>query len=120
MVNDSGLTPLEFFVLVELDPQEKKTAGGIILTENTQERDELAVQEGTLVAISPHAFSYAEDWPEGSKPEVGQRVLFKRYAGTSGGIHRKTVNGVERRWRLMNDKELIAIIESEPTLAAAA
>jgi co-chaperonin GroES (HSP10) len=30
-MNTSGLTPLEFFVVVELDPQEGKSAGGIIL-----------------------------------------------------------------------------------------
>jgi co-chaperonin GroES (HSP10) len=79
-MNTSGLTPLEFFVVVEIE-LERKSPGGIILTTKTQETDKLATQEGVLVAVSPHAFTYADGWPEGSKPEIGQRVLFKRYAG---------------------------------------
>jgi len=112
-MNDSGLTPLEFFVVVQLDPQEEKTVGGIILPSQVMESDKLATQEGTLIAISPHAFTYAEGWPEGSKPEVGQRVLFKRYAG-----HLHERNG--KTYRLLNDKDLVAIVETAPALAAAA
>lgn len=108
MQNDSGIRPLEFFVVVELDPQERKTPGGIILPDSTSERDELATQEGTLVAASPHAFTYAEGWPEGTVPQPGQRVLFKKYAGA---LHKREVNGVKRTWRLLNDKDLIAIVE---------
>lgn len=107
-MNASGLTPLEFFVVVELDPPKEKTDGGIWLAPNTTERDELATQEGTLVAVSPHAFSYAEGWPEGTMPKVGQRVLFKRYAGA---LHKRETGGVKRTYRLLNDKDLIAIVE---------
>lgn len=106
MVNRSGLTPLEFFVVVELDPTEERTKGGIIIPTTTQDKDKLATQEGTLVAVSPHAFSYADDWPEGSKPEVGARVLFKRYAGA---LHERD----GRDYRLLNDKDIIAIVEPE-------
>jgi chaperonin GroES len=106
-MNASGLTPLEFFVVVELDATEKTTPGGIILLDKVQEADKLATQEGTLIAASPHAFTYADGWPEGSKPEVGQRVLFKRYAG-----HLHERGG--RTYRLLNDKDLVAIID-EPT-----
>lgn len=112
-MNMSGLTPLEFFVVVALDPLEERTAGGIILPSKVQEQDKLATQEGTLIAVSPHAFTYAEGWPEGSKPEVGQRVLFKRYAG-----HLHERDG--RTYRLLNDKDLVAIIDQPPALAAAA
>jgi co-chaperonin GroES (HSP10) len=117
LLNDSGLIPLEFFVLVELDHEEEKTAGGIILPSKVQDADRLASQEGTLLAVSPHAFTYAEGWPEGSKPEVGQRVLFKRYAGA---LHERTIGGVKRNFRLLNDKDLIAIVKPEATRLAAA
>ena len=103
-MNTSGLVPLEFFVVVALDPLEERTAGGIILPSKVQDQDKLATQEGTLVAVSPHAFTYAEGWPEGSKPEIGQRVLFKRYAG-----HLHERDG--RTYRLLNDKDLVAIID---------
>lgn len=111
--NDSGLQPLEFFVVVELDPAEEKTAGGIILPTKVQDQDRLATQEGTLLAVSPHAFTYAEGWPEGSKPEVGQRVLFKRYAGH---LHERQ----GRSYRLLNDKDLVAIIDQPAEMKRAA
>ena len=106
-MNDSGIRPLEFFCVVELDATETKTPGGIILLENTKERDKLATQEGTLVACSPHAFTYAEGWPEGSIPKPGARVLFKKFAGA---LHER--NG--RDYRILNDKDIIAEIQQEP------
>jgi len=108
-MNASGLTPLEFFVVVELDPLEERTKGGIILPTQVSDKDKLATQEGTLVAVSPHAFSYADGWPEGAMPKVGQRVLFKRYAGA---LHERETGGVKRTYRLLNDKDLIAIVEA--------
>lgn len=119
-MNDSGLIPVEFTVVVELDPAEQKTKGGIILTTQTVEADEISAQQGVLVAASPVAFDYAE-WPEGARrPEVGDRVLFRKYAGGQGGIFKKTINGVERRWRVMNDKDVIAIVEPDAAELSAA
>jgi chaperonin GroES len=116
-MNASGLTPLEFFVVVELDPQEERTAGGIILPTIVKDQDKLATQEGTLIAVSPHAFTYADGWPDGSLPQVGQRVLFKRYAGA---LHERKVGGVKRDYRLLNDKDIIAIIDEPVGLERAA
>jgi chaperonin GroES len=113
MTNDSGLVPVEFFVVVALDPLEEKTAGGIILPTSTQDKDNLATQDGTLIAASPHAFSYAEGWPEGSMPQVGQRVLFKRYAGH---LHERA----GKNYRLLNDKDIVAIVDAPAAMAAAA
>jgi co-chaperonin GroES (HSP10) len=111
-MNDSGLSPLEFFVIVKLDDNEGKI-GSIFVPPTVRDKDDLATQEGTLIAVSPHAFTYADKWPEGSKPEVGQRVLFKRYAG-----HLHERNG--SKWRVLNDKDLVAIIETAPALSAVA
>jgi co-chaperonin GroES (HSP10) len=112
-MNTSGLTPLEFFVVVELDAQAEKTAGGIYLPPQSKDADELSTQEGTLVAASPHAFTYADGWPEGSKPQAGQRVLFKKFAGA---LHER--NG--RKYRLLNDKDLVAIVDQPVKLERAA
>ena len=115
MTNLSGLIPVEFHVVVELDPLEEKTVGGIILPTEKLERDELAATEATLVAVSPLAFTY-EQWPEGSrKPVVGDRVLFKRH---TGWLHKKTIDGVERRFRILNDKEIVAIIGGQAEVHA--
>lgn len=110
--NASGLTPVEFFVVVALDENEGKI-GSIFVPPSVRDKDDLATQEGELVAVSPHAFTYADGWPEGSKPEIGQRVLFKRYAG-----HLHERNG--RKWRLLNDKDIVAIITEPASLSVAA
>jgi co-chaperonin GroES (HSP10) len=110
MTNESGLVPVEFFVVVALDPAEEKV-GSIIVPQSVQEKDKLSCQEGTLIAVSPLAFTY-EQWPEGSrKPQLGERVLFRRYAGA---LHERTIGGVKRDFRLLNDKDIIAIVEAPP------
>jgi co-chaperonin GroES (HSP10) len=111
VTNNSGLTPVEFQVVVVLDPTEERTAGGIILPGSVKDKDELAAEEGTLIAVSPLAFNYVDEWPEGTKPQVGQRVMFKRYDGL---LRKRTIGGVERSFRLLVDKSIVAIVEPEP------
>lgn len=104
MRNESGLTPVGYFVLIEQDAVEEKTAGGIYLPTQKQDADKLQAQEGVLVAVSPMAFTHV-DWPDGvTPPQVGQRVLFKRFNG-----HTHEIGG--RTWRLLNDMDIIAVVE---------
>lgn len=100
--------PVEFKVVVELDPIEEVTKGGIILPGEKVERDKLAYEEGTLVAVSPFAFTYEPNglgWPEDRPaPKVGERVMIERYAGLlreKGG----------KNYRIVNDKNIVAVIE---------
>ena len=105
-MNASGLVPVEFYVVVELDPVAEKTAGGVWVPDSVQAKDKISAQEGTIIAASPLAFTY-EEWPEGSrKPQVGDRILFKRYDG-----HLHEANG--KAFKLLNDKSIIAIVEPE-------
>lgn len=108
MQNNSGLTPVEYQVVIALDPREEKTAGGIILPTQAVEADRLSTMEGTLVAASPLAFNY-DNWPDNApKPKVGDRVLFRRF---NGFIHTKKVDGVEHDYRMTSDRDVLAIIE---------
>ena len=101
-----NLIPMEFNVIVELDPTEEVTKGGIILTKATVDRDQLEADEGTLVAVSPHAFSYAE-WPAGSRqPRVGDRVLIARFAGVMRDRDGKKL-------KIVKDKDIIAVVEQQ-------
>lgn len=103
-------SPSEFYVVVELDPPETVTKGGIIILESVKEREELATEEGTLVAVSPVAFTYA-NWPEEARiPQVGDRVMVKRYDGI---LRKRKIEGVERSYRIIPDKSLVAVIEGE-------
>ena len=108
-MNDSGLIPAEYNVVIKMDPTEEKTAGGIILPSTKKERDELATDEGTLIALSPLAFSYA-DWPEDARiPRAGDRVLFAQYAGRMWKRNEGTAK--EATYRLLKDKDIVAVIE---------
>lgn len=100
-----GLRMFEFKVLVRRDKAEEVTAGGILLPEQHIEKQEYAVNTGTLVAMSPLAFGY-ETWPEGARmPKIGDRVVFPKYAGADV----KGKDGVE--YRVLADKDIQAIVE---------
>ncbi len=113
VTNESGLEPVEYNVVIRMDPVEERTTGGIILPGTKKDRDELAADEGTLIAASPHAFTYA-DWPEGvAPPKVGDRVLFAMYDGRlweRGGV----------KYRLIKDQSVIAVVTQPAAVAAAA
>lgn len=111
MPNESGLAPVEFNVVVRMDPVEEKTASGLYIPQSKTDRDELSADEGTIVAVSPHAFSYA-DWGDAIPPKVGDRILMAQFDGRiwkRGG----------QTYRLIKDKSVIAVIE-QPALAAVA
>lgn len=107
------LIPMEFNVVVELDKVEEKTAGGIILPSAVTDRDKIAAEEGLLVAVSPHAFTYA-DWPEGAvPPQVGQRVLIAKFAGVQRDRGGKS-------YKIIKDKDVMAVIAPAGPVAVAA
>ena len=93
---------LEFNVIVEQDAVKDKTDGGLILID--QEKQKHQTTRGTIVAISPLAFSYAE-WPEGtSPPKVGDRVAFAQYGGPF-------IDGQdEKKYRVLKDKDIVAVL----------
>lgn len=99
------IQPIEFNVLIKPLEVEQKTKGGIILVDQTKEADKYAQQRGTIAAVSPLAFTYA-DWPEGTRlPQVGDVVFYGKYAGTMV----KDDDGTE--YRLVKDKEIAAVIQ---------
>lgn len=70
------LKPLADRVLVEVDVEESKTAGGILLPDTAQKKS----QKGTVIAIgSGKVLDNGERLP--FEVAVGDRVLFARYSG---------------------------------------
>lgn len=107
MSNSSGILPTEFKVLIEPKAVEEVTKGGIILATSTAESEKYATIEGTIIAMSHLAFTYAtpEEWGD-QKPHAGQRVIFAKYAG----VRTKGRDGKE--YLLVNDKDVVAIVEA--------
>ena len=70
------LKPLADRVLVEVDVEESKTAGGILLPDTAQKKS----QRGTVIAIgSGKVLDNGERLP--FEVAVGDRVLFAKYSG---------------------------------------
>jgi chaperonin GroES len=86
--------PLADRVMVKLDKNEAKTAGGIIIPDTAQEK----TQQGTVVAVGPGT--------EKEKVTVksGDKVMYDKYAGTQIKI-----DGVEHLILKMSD--IIAVVE---------
>lgn len=103
----SGIIPTEYKCLIEPKSVEEVTAGGIILPDMTKDSEKYSATEGTLIAVSHLAFSYATDkeWA-GKKPKPGDRVIYAKYAGTRV---KSPKDGKE--YLLANDKEIMAIVE---------
>ncbi len=99
----SGITPIEYNVVVLPDKAEEKTSGGLYIPQDKQSRDQGAAQTGKLVAISPMAFSF-DEWPEDEpKPKVSDRVVFVRYAGAS-------IESNGEDYRIIKDKDILGVL----------
>ena len=84
--------PLADRVLVKLERNEAKTAGGIIIPDTAQEK----TQEGVVVEVG--------DDKEVIKVKPGQKVMYDKYAGSQIKI-----NGEEHLILKMSD--IIAVVE---------
>jgi chaperonin GroES len=98
-----GISPVEFNVLVRPREAVRKTAGGVIIPDMAVDKQQAAAVEGTIVAVSPLAFSY-DDWPEEQRPVPGDSVVFAKYAGMTVTRH-----GVD--YRLIKDKDIAAVLK---------
>lgn len=103
-----GFRPTEYNVVVTTSEKAMtSTSGKIIIPETVGEKEALAQMRGLLVAVSPHAFNYEADWPEGSKPKPGDVVLFAKFAGVVP--QEKAPDG--REYRVIKDRDLVAVFE---------
>ena len=85
--------PLADRVLVKLEKNEAKTAGGIFIPDTAQEK----TQEGVVVEVG--------DDSEVIKVKAGQRVMYDKYAGTQIKI-----SGED--YLILKMSDIVALIES--------
>jgi co-chaperonin GroES (HSP10) len=97
--------PLGWKVLIQPNQVKKKTAGGIILSTQSQENEEYLTAHGTILALGKSAYCDRETgkkW-EGKWPEAGDRITYGKYAG-----QKLVINGV--KLLLLNDDEVTSIL----------
>jgi len=108
MRNPSGLSPVEYKVVVLQDTIEEKTEGGIYLPQDTRDKKQMGEVNGTLIACGGLAFFEGLDgmWPD-PVPEPGDRVLVSKYAG----FFFEGKDG--KMYQCCQDKDILGIWEKE-------
>ena len=96
--------PTGYRVLILPFTLPEKTKGGIYLAKQTLDKERLATVVGYVVAMGSDAYSDPHKFPEGPWCQVGDWVIFGRYAGA-----RFQIEGGDMR--LLNDDEILATIE---------
>ena len=97
--------PTGWRLLVLPFKMKEKTKGGVILAEDTLERQQVASQVGLVMAMGPQCYKDKERYPEGPWCKEKDWIMFARYAGSLIKIE-----GGEMR--LLNDDEVLATIDS--------
>jgi chaperonin GroES len=83
----------------------EKTKGGIVLAEQTLERQQVASQCGLVLRMGPDCYKDKERYPDGPWCKEGDWVMFARYAGSRIKIEDGEI-------RLLNDDEVLATIKN--------
>ena len=97
------IQPTEFKVLIKPDKVDSQTTGGLFLPDSVRDKQQFSVDRGEIVAVGE---GFYRDLP-GPVPNVGDKVIFNRYAGSLITIDD---NG-RTDYRLCNDKDICAILE---------
>ena len=97
--------PTGWRLLVLPFKMKEKTKGGVILAEDTLERQQVASQVGLVMAMGPQCYKDKERYPKGPWCKEKDWIMFARYAGS-----RIKIEGGEMR--LLNDDEVLATIDS--------
>ena len=80
-------------------PREEMTKSGIVLPDTAKERP----QEGTILSIGPGR-TLDDGSREAMDVEVGQKILFQKYAGTEFKLD-------EEELLILSQKDVLAVIE---------
>ena len=96
--------PTGWRLLVLPFKMKEKTKGGLLLGQETLERQQVGANCGMVLKAGPHCYD-KERYPEGPWCKKGDWVIFARYAGS-----RMNIDGGEIR--MLNDDEVLATIEN--------
>lgn len=114
-----GMSPFGGRVVVQLRRIKRKTAGRIILVEETKENEKWNNMIGKIVEIGPLAFKNRDTmqpWPEGTWAQVGDYVRVPKWGGDRWEIRVPGEDDAEDPvlFMTLNDHELIAKVTGNP------
>ena len=96
--------PVGYRMLVRPWSGEKKTKGGILLSDTTQEMIEMTTVVGLVIMMGDLCYKDKDKFPSGAWCKEGQFIIYGRYAGSRF----KTKYGEHR---ILTDDEVIATIK---------
>ena len=99
--------PSGYRILVLPFRMKERTDGGILMGQETIDRQQVASQCGSVIAMGPDCYLDKNKFPHGPWCKVKDWVVFARYAGS-----RIEIEGGEVR--LLNDDEILATVQ-DPT-----
>ena len=97
--------PTGWRILVLPFRMDEKTKGGILMGQDTLDKQQVASQCGNVLAMGTHCYKDKERYPDGPWCKVGDWVIFARYAGS-----RIQIEGGEIR--LLNEYEILATVKN--------
>ncbi len=100
------LRPLGEHIIVKLVEEEEKTKGGIVLPDTAKEKP----QQGDVVAVGPGTWDEDHEKRIPLDIKVGDRVIFRTYAGTDWKIDGE-------KHLILKQDEVLAVVEREPATA---
>ena len=101
--------PTGWRILVLPFKMKEKTDGGVLLGQETIERQQVASQCGNVLAMGAECYQDKKRYPSGPWCKVGDWVVFARYAGS-----RIEIEGGEVR--LLNEDEVLATIQDPKSI----
>lgn len=110
---ECGAYPTGNQVLVQLRTVRKKSAGGIILAEETKEFNQSNTQVTRLIKVGQIAFKHrdsGEEWKEGAWAKVGDVVIMPKYGGFQFQV---PIPGTDDKahFALYNDYDVKLVVE---------
>ena len=99
---DSEIIPIGTRLLIETEVVAEKTDGGIFLPDKIRDQQNVAATKGKILAMGDDAF--CEIKIKSGKPEIGDRVIFARYAG---------LEMEDGKLRICEAEDIVAVIRSE-------
>jgi len=102
-INKSGLNPVEYKILVELEETSDRTDGGLWIPISVKDKRDMFQVQATLIAAGGNAF---EGWNK-PVPKIGDKI----YVAKGGGY--RVIGLDEQKYQLMNDKDIAAVINKK-------
>lgn len=112
---DAGVQPFGSRVLVQIRTPKAKTAGGIILHNESRETEKWNTQVAKVVNVGPLAFKNRDSmqsWPEGSWCKEGDFVRVPKYGGDRWEVPFN--DNESAMFVIFNDLDIIGRVTGDP------